>query len=63
MVTTGATALPSSVGFRVLGAGSTDNRISVSNGDVNGDGIDDIIVGGRGTDPPLGGHLVCDLCS
>eukprot|EP01032_Pedospumella_encystans_P014657 gene14657-biopygen11963 len=47
-------ALPSLIGFRILGAAANDySGISVSYaGDVNGDGIDDIIVGAAAADPP-----------
>ena len=53
-LTTGATALPPSIGFRILGAVSDDsNGISVSAaGDINNDGVDDVIVGAHNADPP-----------
>ena len=48
------TALAANVGFRVLGAAADDLFGSpVSNaGDVNGDGVDDIIIGAHQADPP-----------
>jgi len=48
------TAMAASVGFRMLGAVTADySGIAVSGaGDVNGDGIDDVIVGAYSADPP-----------
>ena len=53
-LTNGATALSASVGFRILGAAASDQSgYSVSAaGDVNNDGIGDIIVAARSADPP-----------
>ncbi len=44
-LTTGASAMPASVGFRILGAAGSDRSgYSVSAaGDVNGDGVDDVM--------------------
>ena len=55
-LTTGGTALSPSIGFRILGAKADDNNgRSVSfAGDMNNDGIDDVIVGAYGADPPAG---------
>lgn len=48
-LTNGASALPAGVGFRILGAFATQYLGSTLGcGDVNGDGIDDIIVGAFG---------------
>ncbi|OYW92746.1 MAG: hypothetical protein B7Z23_05945 [Pseudomonadales bacterium 32-61-5] len=49
------TAMAAGVGFRILGVGGSDlSGTSVSGaGDVNGDGIDDVIVGAFCADPPL----------
>lgn len=46
-LTTGATAMPANVGFRVLGAAANVNSGSAvsGSGDVNGDSVDDIIIG------------------
>eukprot|EP01032_Pedospumella_encystans_P039229 gene39229-biopygen21915 len=53
------TAMSSGVGFRILGAVAADySGATVSGaGDVNGDGIDDVIVGAYYADPP---YLVAD---
>ena len=53
-LTNGATALSPTTGFRILGAVASDclgTSVSYA-GDVNNDGIDDIIVSGNVADPP-----------
>jgi len=58
-LTTGATALSASTGFRIVGAEQYDNSgFSVSGaGDVNGDGIEDIIVGAFGAKSSSGVNI------
>eukprot|EP01032_Pedospumella_encystans_P016379 gene16379-biopygen13389 len=48
-----STAMPPSVGFRILGAATSDNSgVAVSAaGDVNSDGVDDVIIGARFGEP------------
>eukprot|EP01032_Pedospumella_encystans_P039201 gene39201-biopygen13920 len=50
-----STSLPSDIGFRILGAAVIDiSGVAVSGaGDINGDGIEDILVGALNADPPL----------
>eukprot|EP01032_Pedospumella_encystans_P015801 gene15801-biopygen12921 len=51
-------SLAASKGFSILGAAGNDNSgYSVSGlGDVNGDNIDDVIVGAYNADPTSGGQ-------
>eukprot|EP01032_Pedospumella_encystans_P039228 gene39228-biopygen21728 len=51
-----ASTLPSSKGFQIIGAASSDlSGYAVSDlGDVNGDNIDDLIVGAYNADPTIG---------
>ena len=52
-LTSGSTALPASVGFRILRSGSIlDNSLAIAAaGDVNSDGIDDVVVAAPNSNP------------
>ena len=55
-LTTGTNTMPSYVGFRIIGAAADDYSGSsvCTAGDVNGDGISDVIIGAQGADPSSG---------